>query len=223
MLEALITETGAVGVHWSRLYDPAAQARDRAVKAMLRARGVAVVSHAGHLLHEPWQVATGQGGSYRVYTPFWQAVKGRDPGAALSPPKELRAPKLWPVSAALTDWQLGAGMGRGAAVVAPYQAVGEATALARLDQFLAGPIDHYASARDRRDLPGTSRLSENLTYRKRFIAELSPAPGPDALAWFATVPQSWALDPAAPYPAPMIDLAAGRARALAAYGTRAAG
>lgn len=68
-----------------------------------------------------------------------------------------------------------------------------------------------------------AKFDPEATYRKRFIAELSPAPGADALASFATVPQSWGLDPAAPYPAPMIDLAAGRALALAAYGTRAAG
>jgi len=391
VLEALIAETGAVGVHWSRLYDPAAQARDRGVKAALRARGVAAVSHGGHLLHEPWQVAAGHGGPYRVYTPFWQAVKGRDPGAALPAPAGMRAPARWPASAALADWRMDRAMARGAAVVAGWQTVGEAAAMARLERFVAGPIGAYASARDRPDLPGTSRLSENLTYgeigvrrvwhaamrawhegsagaeaflkevvwrefayhllhhtphivernwradwdgfpwradnqdaerwrrgltgepfvdaamremwvtgtmhnrarmiaasyltkhlltdwrvglawfadcltdwdpaanamgwqwvagsgpdaapwfrifnpaaqaakfdpfgsyRQRFIAELSPSPGPEALAWFATVPRGWGLDPAAPYPAPMIALAAGRARALAAYGAGAAG
>ena len=391
VLAALISETGAVGVHWSRLYDPAAQARDRVVKAELRARGVVAVSHGGHLLHEPWQVATGQGGAYRVYTPFWQAVKGRDPGVALPAPKGLRPPARWPDSAAASDWRLERGMARGAAVVAPFQAVGEAAALARLDRFLAGPIADYAGARDRPDLPGTSRLSENLTYgeigvrrvwhagmrawhegcagaevflkelvwrefayhllhhtphiadrnwraewegfpwradnedaerwrrgvtgepfvdaamrelqvtgtmhnrarmiaasyltkhlltdwrvglawfadcltdwdpaanamgwqwvagcgpdaapwfrifnpatqatkfdpdgayRRRFVAELSPAPGPEALAFFDAVPRRWQLTPTRPYPVPMIDLAAGRARALVAYGARARG
>jgi len=386
VLEALISETGAVGVHWSRLYDPAAQARDRAVKAGLRARGVTAVSHGGHLLHEPWQGASGQGGPYRVYTPFWQAVKGRDPGAALPAPKGLRPPARWPASEALSDWRLERGMARGAAVVARFQAVGEAAAQARLERFLDGPIAEYGRARDRPDLPGTSRLSENLTYgeigvrrvwhagmrawhegcpgaeaflkelvwrefathllhhtphiadrnwraewdgfpwradnedaerwrrgmtgepfvdaamremvvtgtmhnrgrmivasylckhlltdwrvgqrwfadwltdwdpaanamgwqwaagsgpdaapyyrifnpavqserfdpnaayRRRFVAELSSAPGPEALAYFAAVPCQWRLDPTRPYPPPVIGLAEGRARALAALG-----
>jgi deoxyribodipyrimidine photo-lyase len=59
-------------------------------------------------------------------------------------------------------------------------------------------------------------------YRRRFVAELSPRPGPEALDWFAAVPRSWGLDPKAPYPAPVVDLATGRARALAAFQARKA-
>jgi deoxyribodipyrimidine photo-lyase len=59
-------------------------------------------------------------------------------------------------------------------------------------------------------------------YRRRFVAELSRAPGPEALAYFDAVPRSWGLRPDRPYPAPVVDLAEGRARALAAYGARKA-
>jgi deoxyribodipyrimidine photo-lyase len=55
-------------------------------------------------------------------------------------------------------------MNRGAAVVAPHQAVGEAAARDRLNRFLAGPVDHYRTARDFPGGENTSRLSENLTY-----------------------------------------------------------
>ena len=58
-------------------------------------------------------------------------------------------------------------------------------------------------------------------YRQTFIAELSRDPGARALDFFAAAPRSWGLDPSRPYPAPMVDLAEGRARALAAYGARA--
>ena len=57
-------------------------------------------------------------------------------------------------------------------------------------------------------------------YRRRWVAELSPRPGAEALAYFSAVPKSWRLDPAARYPMPIIDLAEGRARALAAYAQR---
>ena len=33
------------------------------------------------VLHEPWTVETGQGGFYRVFTPFWRAVRDRDVAA----------------------------------------------------------------------------------------------------------------------------------------------
>jgi deoxyribodipyrimidine photo-lyase len=163
-LERLVAETGAGGVQWSRLYDPASRARDGAVKAALKACGLEAVSHAGHVLFEPWTVTTGQGGFYRVFTPFWRAVRDRDVAAPPAAPKRLNGPGAWPVSDRLTDWRLDAGMNRGAAVVAPYQAVGEAAALARLDAFLAGPVGRYATARDLVAEAGTSRLSENLTY-----------------------------------------------------------
>ena len=55
-------------------------------------------------------------------------------------------------------------------------------------------------------------------YRRRFVAELSERPGREALGFFQAVPRSWRLAPGQPYPAPIVDLAAGRARALAAYG-----
>ena len=58
------------------------------------------------------------------------------------------------------------------------------------------------------------------TYRKIWIAEMSRQPGARALSYFDAVPKAWGLDPKRPYPMPMIDLAQGRTRALAAYGQR---
>ena len=169
VLEALIAETGAGGVLWSRLYDPAAKARDTGVKAALKARGLDAKGYPGHLLHEPWTVETGQGGFYRVYTPFWRAVKDRDVSAPSPAPKTLRAPDVWPASAALEDWHLAAAMQRGAAIVAPHQTVGEDAATAKLAAFLESPVDRYRDARDLPDRPGTSGLSQNLS-----LGEIGP-------------------------------------------------
>ena len=385
VLEALCAETGAAGVMWSRMYDAASRQRDEAVKTTLRARGLIAQSHAGALLFEPWDVVTGQGGPYRVYTPFWRAVRGRDVLQAQPAPARLPVPAVWPASDRLADWRLDSAMRRGAAVVAAHQTVGEAAAMARLVAFADRALAAYAAERD---LPGvigaTSGLSENLawgeigprsiwhrgwramsegvagaetflkelvwrefawhllyhypkmdraswkpgwesfpwrgdnpdaevwrrgmtgepfvdaamremyvtgrmhnrarmivasyltkhlltdwrvglawfaecltdwdpaanamgwqwvagcgpdaapyfrifnpagqadkfdpdqTYRRRWVAELSRAPGADALSYFSAVPQAWRLDPARRYPLPLVDLAEGRARALAA-------
>ena len=169
VLDALIAETGAGGVMWSRLYDPASKARDAGVKAALKARGFGADSYAGHLLHEPWTVETGQGGFYRVYTPFWRSVKDRDVAAPVAAPNALPGPDVWPASEALSDWLLGSEMRRGAAVVQPYQCVGEEAASAKLEAFLAGPIDRYADARNLPDRVGTSGLSQNLA-----LGEIGP-------------------------------------------------
>lgn len=164
VLRALVAETGASGVWWARLYDAPATARDGAVKAALRADGIEARSFPGHLLVEPWEVATRAGEPFKVYTPFWRAVSARDWPSPVAAPRALRAPASWPASDRLEDWRLGAGMNRGAAVVAPHLTVGEGAAQARLAAFLASGIDGYAAGRDRVDRPGTSGLSENLTY-----------------------------------------------------------
>lgn len=169
VLLQLVAETGAAAVHWSRLYDPAARARDSAVKAALRAAGTGAESHPGHLLHEPWTVQTLQGACYRVYTPFWRAISARPAPDPLPPPAALRPAGAVPAGDRLADWRLGAAMNRGAAVVRPHLAVGEAAAQDRLAAFLARGIETYAEARDRPDLPGTSRLSENLA-----LGEIGP-------------------------------------------------
>ena len=54
-------------------------------------------------------------------------------------------------------------------------------------------------------------------YVQRFVAERAAAPGAEALAFFDACPRAWGLSPDAPYPDPVVSLAAGRARALAAY------
>ena len=162
-LMTLVAETGARAVHWNRLYDPESRTRDEAVKSALKAAGIAAVSHAGHLVHEPWEVQTGTGGFYKVYTPFWKAVRDRDVAAPLAVPR-IVAPAQWPDSEVLEEWGLGAAMGRGADIVQAHCQIGEAAAAARLEAFVDQRIAAYAENRDRLDLDGTSGLSENLTH-----------------------------------------------------------
>ncbi len=169
VLDKLLAETGAGAVFWQRAYDPASKERDTAVKAALKARGVEAPSFPGHLLFEPWTVTTAAGGFYRVYTPFWRAVKDADLAAPLAQVRALAAPDRWPESETLDGWDMGRAMRRGAAVVVRHVNVGEAAAHRRLGAFIAEGIDGYAEARDIPAAAGTSRLSENLTY-----GEISP-------------------------------------------------
>jgi deoxyribodipyrimidine photo-lyase len=179
-LRALVAETGAASVWWSRAHDPDAVARDTEVKAGLKADGIDARSFPGHVLFEPWTVKTGTGGFYKVYSPFWRAVRDREVGPPLAAPARLPAPDIWPASADLADWRLGAAMNRGADVVAPHARVGEAAARDRLGGFLEHAIERYRTDRDVPALPATSGLSENLTH-----GEISPrqvwAAGQEAL------------------------------------------
>lgn len=168
-LQALIRETGATSVWWTRQYDPDQIARDKGVKSALKDAGVEARSFPGHLLFEPWDVETGQGKFYQVYTPYWKSVRGRSVAARQAAPKALRAPEDWPKSDDLDAWQLGRAMNRGADVVAQYLHVGEDAAQVRLATFMRHSIDAYGRDRDRLDRDATSGLSENLTY-----GEISP-------------------------------------------------
>ena len=168
-LADLIRETGATRVVWSRAYDSRSIARDTHIKTWLRGIEVEPVSVNAHLLHEPWTVETGTGGYYKVYTPFWKAVRGRDVPSALPEPSDLCPPNLWPRSENLETWQMGLALHRGAAILERHVCVGERAAHDRLERFIEGSIHRYASGRDFMGQTATSRLSENLTY-----GEISP-------------------------------------------------
>lgn len=169
VLAELAQETGAAAVYWSRGYDPASVGRDTGVKQRLKEQGLEARSFSGHLLFEPWTVANKSGSFFKVYTPFWNSVRGRDVGTVVPPVAGLRAPDHWPDGDRVADWAMGAAMDRGAAVVRPHLAVGEDAALDRLHQFLDERVEGYRANRDFPARPATSRLSGNLTY-----GEISP-------------------------------------------------
>jgi len=169
VLMQVLSEIGAGEVVWNRLYEPSAIARDTALKAALKAAGTEVQSFNAALLNEPWTVATGSGGPYKVFTPYWRAARAKVcPERALPAPKVLTAPDRWPVSDDLADWQLhptDPDWSTGFDGWTP----GEAGALENLNAFLIGPANAYAEGRDQPGKTGTSRLSPHLHF-----GEISP-------------------------------------------------
>lgn len=170
VIPELVRETGAGAVYWQRAYDPASVERDTEVKSRLKQAEIEAESFDGHLLFEPWSVETKQGAYYKVYSPFWRAVKDREVPEPVAAPSDIRAPGQWPESAALEDWALGAAMNRGAEVLARHVSAGEAAAQARLGAFMRDGVAEYGEMRDRLDVAGTSRMSEYLS-----LGEISPA------------------------------------------------
>ncbi len=168
VLRNLIKETGARTVFWTRSYDPEAIARDTMIKSELTSQGLIAKSFPGHLLFEPWQVATKAGQPFRVFTPMWRAVSQMGVPMPIDTPGKLIAPASWPGSERLADWDLGRGMNRGAAVVRPYVVPGEVAAHERLNGFLDA-VSRYKDDRDRMDEVGTSNLSEYLS-----LGEIGP-------------------------------------------------
>jgi deoxyribodipyrimidine photo-lyase len=161
VLRELIAATGADAVFWNRRYEPAAIARDKALKAGL---GVEAMSFNASLLFEPHTVKNKAGAPFQVFTPFWKhclTLKVDEPvrlraGDILSPPK-------WPRSVALDELALRPAI-RWDTGFAQTWTPGEAGAQSRLRKFVASAMTVYADQRNRPDVDGTSALSPHLHF-----------------------------------------------------------
>ena len=169
VLNTLIDDSGAEAVFWDRRYHEPDRNRDAAIKTALTERGITVESFKANLLIEPWEVKTKSGTPYRVFTPFWRAAKdGMEVGEPLPVPKALDCVDVIS-SEALDDWALLPIRPDWDSKMLDYHTPGEAGAMARLTDFLDGPIEDYAEGRDRPDKDLTSKLSPHLAH-----GEISP-------------------------------------------------
>src|SRR5579871_5729498 len=96
VIKALAMEAGAETVTWNRGYEPFAIERDRMLKIALASQGVTVKSFNGALLHEPWELKTAAGTPFRVFTPFWKALREREVGKPRPAPRHLHFHKVPP-------------------------------------------------------------------------------------------------------------------------------
>lgn len=171
MLTALVQETNAGHVFWNRRYYAKHIDIDKTLKTELRDNGVNVETFNGSLLREPWEVETGSGGPYRVFTPFWRALKQMGPSRTQTKPKlrKLEGSSTSPASDDLSNWNLTPEKPNWAKEFEKTWSPGEKGASDCLKNFFDDLIDDYAEGRD---LPGkdyTSRLSPHLAF-----GEISP-------------------------------------------------
>ncbi|MFN4164410.1 MAG: cryptochrome/photolyase family protein [Ferrovibrio sp.] len=165
ILPALVRETGATAVLWNRCYEPAAVARDTALKTMLTAEGIAVETSNASLLVEPWQVKTQSGGWFKVYSPFWRACRALSPPAApIRAPQRLHGFDRPVQGERLEDWRLLPHKPDWAGGLRTTWQPGEAGATKRLHDFIARALHGYNDGRDRPDHALTSRLSPHLHF-----------------------------------------------------------
>lgn len=149
-------------VHWNRRYAPGQREVDAAIKADLRKQGVDVRSHAGSVLLEPWEIETGQGKPYSVFTPFWKALKERDIARPL--PQSATGKKVT-AGRIDSDYRQPEWAGK----LTQYWDIGEAAAQERLERFLEECVEDYPKGRDYPAGAVTSHLSAHLRF-----GEISP-------------------------------------------------
>jgi deoxyribodipyrimidine photo-lyase len=153
-------EVRAEAVLASREITPLGRRRDRAVAEALAEDGRTFHARSGLLLAEPDRLVSQSGDPYVVFTPFWRALGRHERRSPLDAPRELPplppgigdAPLVLPAALA------------GSSPVADAPEPGEAAAHRRLGAWLREGIEGYAQDRDRLDLQGTSRLSQDLHF-----------------------------------------------------------
>jgi deoxyribodipyrimidine photo-lyase len=158
VLAEMAAETRAARVHAIHHYEPWwRQAEERL------AEQIELVLHDGNQLAPPGSVTTGAGKPYRIYTPFWRALRQQTPPATpMRRPASIPAPDAWQKSETLESWKLLPTSPDWAKGFSDWEP-GEAGAHKRLDDFRDEAADYEA----RRNLPseeGTSRLSPHLHF-----------------------------------------------------------
>ena len=149
-------EIGAEAVHTLTHYEPGAKAQDAAV-----AKAVTLKRYHGVLLTPPASVIAGNGGRYRIFTPWWRKLSEAMPPALPHPVPDMAfAPP--PASDDLADWGLlptRPDWSGGFDVWTP----GEAGAAVQVQRFLGVAAD-YDKGRNLPSDDGSSRLSPHLAH-----------------------------------------------------------
>ncbi|WEK06372.1 MAG: deoxyribodipyrimidine photo-lyase [Candidatus Devosia phytovorans] len=155
-------ELGAESVVWNRRYGKAEREADAAIKAELRERGFSAASCPGNVLIEPWDIATGQGKPYSVFTPFWKNLRDMPIASPQRRPDAQDAVRFAWVDKDYHQPKWSEKLGE-------HWTIGEDGAAKALGDFFDDHLDDYAEGRDfpRKDV--TSRLSPHLRF-----GEISP-------------------------------------------------
>ena len=165
VINELLSETGAKSVYWNRHYEPWATQRDEKIKTALKGKGIEARSFNAGLLREPWAVTTQKGEPYKVFTPFWKALRASGEPDQLKPsPQRIPAPNDFAKSDNLNTWGLLPTKPDWAGGLREAWTPGEDAAQSRLHDFTDAAVFDY---QDKRNLPavsGTSRLSPHLHF-----------------------------------------------------------
>ncbi len=158
-LRRLITESGAVAIHFNADPDPFGKSVENEVREMCSKLGIGCHGHFDVALHAPDEVLTQSALPYRVFTPYcnnWLKLPKPSPvtkPARLQTPENLKSLPL----PTLKIWGL-------EEPASQTVAAGERAARERLKSAIAGKIQSYAAKRDFPAEDGTSRISQDLRY-----------------------------------------------------------
>jgi len=172
VLAKLADETGAAEIHALHHYEPWWRNAEKALAGQVK-----LCLHHGNYLAPAGAVTTGSGGLYKIYTPFWRALRERlPPPEPVRRPQAIHAPESWPRSDSLEDWNLLPQKPDWAGGMRDMWQPGEEGAKQRLRAFVE-EASAYEAQRNLPSVEGTSMLSPHLHF-----GELSPSQAWHAVA-----------------------------------------
>ncbi len=163
-LARLAKRVDAKAVHFNVDYEPAAIARDRAVRASLEKHGLTIASHTDHVFYAANETLKADGAPYTVFTPYkrrWLERLERDPRPSIDSHAAL-AGKLVPAETIGTTREVPTPQTYGHESSETFPHGGEKRAHAALATFIEAHAGDYAEARNFPEVPGTSHLSPHL-------------------------------------------------------------
>lgn len=165
VINELISETGIASVYWNRRYEPWARRRDEKIKTALKGKGIDARSFNAGLLREPWSITTHKGEPYKVFTPFWKALRASGVPEQLKPaPQQIPALNDFAKSDDLNSWGLIPTKPDWTSGLRDAWTPGEDAAQSRLHDFTGAAVFNYQDKRNLPGVSGTSRLSPHLHF-----------------------------------------------------------
>jgi deoxyribodipyrimidine photo-lyase len=159
-LPKLAEELGAIAVHASADVSPFARDCEARMRRRLREAGIELLLHSGlFVVDDPAAVRTREGGSYTVFTPYYNAWLRDRRRPVIDAPRQLaRPPEGFSCGIPkLEDLNLSQSLAQ------PLRG-GEQVGRQLLEQFLASGVSGYRQTRNDLGLRGTSSLSPYLHF-----------------------------------------------------------
>ncbi len=160
LIPDIVTKNTITQVYWNRRYYAEGVEKDKTIKSILTNKQIIVHSFKSTMLEkEPWQILNKQGSPYKVFTPYYNAVRSLVGSQKYSTPEDLNNSQFSVSKLAIQDLNLTPKQLNWPSDMLSHWQPGEVGALSQLETFVEENLYGYPKNRDMMAENGTSKLS----------------------------------------------------------------